>query len=208
MPEYNCGTCDEEFESEKDKLEHELEEHDEELSSHDRSQKKNNLNKLREKEKSQKQQRNRKLKMIGGGIAAAVVIGFFGLQMFQLAQSTVPAVNQSLGIGTGVHWHADYRITVCGQERTVRGGPILAHTHGEKTFHLEGVRQRKEQATLGWVMGELSTGEFNSTHVFGKSTCDGEPANLTVSVNSQKIEDPTDYILRDGDFVLINLEKN
>ncbi len=56
-------------------------------------------------------------------------------------------------------------------------------------------------------MGELSTGEFNSTHVFGQSTCNGQPANLTVSVNSQKIQNPEDYILRDGDFVLINLEE-
>ncbi len=103
MPDYTCGTCDEEFSSEEDKLEHELNEHEEELSSHDKSEKKNKLNKMREKKKSKKQERNRKLKMAGGGIAAAVVVGFVGLQMFQLAQGTVPAVNESLGIGTGVH---------------------------------------------------------------------------------------------------------
>ena len=206
MSEFECGNCDEEFKSEKSKLEHELEEHEEDLSSHSKSEKKNKLNKIKEKEKSSKQERNNKIKLAGGAVLGGLVLAVFGLGVLQLLESTVPTANESIGVGTPVHWHADYRISVCGQERVVSGGPILAHTHGEKTFHLEGVRERKEQATLGWAMDQLSDGEFNSTHVFGQSTCNGDSANLTVSVNGEKLDNPRDKIIRDGDMVVINLE--
>ncbi|MFB6158513.1 MAG: hypothetical protein ABEJ95_02515 [Candidatus Nanohalobium sp.] len=47
-----CGYCDKDFSEEKERLEHELDEHEEEMSSHDKSDKKSELNKLQQKEKN------------------------------------------------------------------------------------------------------------------------------------------------------------
>ncbi|MFB6241420.1 MAG: hypothetical protein ABEJ36_01290 [Candidatus Nanosalina sp.] len=207
MSEHECDECDKDFDSEKEKLEHELEEHKDELSSHGRDDKKQRLNKLKQKQNSRKQDRKKKLKMAAAGVIGLAVVTLVAFQALSFLKAAGPVRNQSIGVGVPVHWHADYRIYVCGEERIVSGGPILAHTHGEKTFHLEGVRKRKEQATLGWIMGQLSQGEFNSTHVFGQTTCGGEPANLTVKVNGQKIENPENYIVRDRDRIVIRLEQ-
>jgi hypothetical protein len=207
MSNFECQECDKEFDSETDKLQHEIDEHGDELSGHDKDQKKKKLNKLEEKEKSSKKERNRKIKMAAGAVLGVLVVGFVGFQAANLLSGFAPEVNESIGVGEPVHWHADYRIEVCGEERVVEGGPMISHTHGQTRFHLEGVRERKEQATLGWIMEELSDGEFNSTHVMGQSTCNGEPADLSVTVNGQEIENPEDYILKDGDSVIIVLEQ-
>jgi hypothetical protein len=206
MADHECQECDEEFSSEKDKLQHELDEHEEELSSHDKDQKKNKLNKLEDREKTKKQERNRKLKLGAAAGIGVVVLAFIGIQASGALSSLGPEKNSDIGVGTPVHWHADYSIEVCGERRVVEGGPMVAHTHGQTRFHMEGVRENREQATLDWIVEELSQGEFNSTHVFGQNKCNGEPANLTVRVNGENIEAPGDYILRDGDSVRIALE--
>lgn len=200
----SCSYCDKNFSSEKEKLEHELAEHQEELSSHKRSDKKSRLNKLEQKEKTRKHNRKQKIKY--GGIIA--VLGFVvvggGFLAAQNMDSTRPVTNSSIGVGEPVHWHADYQITVCGENRVPRGGPMLAHTHGETTFHLEGVRKSEEQATLDWVLDRLGT-RFTEDSIYGQTSCNGEPANLTVKANGDLLEDPENYIIRNGDNIRISL---
>jgi hypothetical protein len=207
MSDFECQECDEEFSSEKDKLQHELEEHEDELSSHDRDQKKNRLNKLQDKEKSEKHERKRKLKL--GAIAGigAIILAVAGFQAMNTLNDIGPEKNASIGVGSTVHWHADYTVRVCGEERILEGGPILAHTHGQTRFHMEGARQSEEQTKLKWIVEELSQGEFNSTHIMGQNTCNGNPAELTIQANGEQIENPEDYIVRDGDRITIVLQE-
>lgn len=206
MPE-QCEYCDEEFDSEKERLEHELDEHEDELSSHARSDKKSELNKLKEQKKTEKNNRKNKIKYAAVGVVLLGVVvgaGAFAAQNADVLNG-IQNKNESAGIGTPVHWHSDYNINICGERRVVEGGPLTAHTHGQSTFHMEGVREERGEATLEGVVETLSGDEFNATHVMGQSTCDGEPAELSVSVNSQELEAPYDYILRDGDVVNIQL---
>lgn len=204
MEDNKCEYCDEGFSGKKEKLDHELEEHRDEMSSHDKSDKKSELNKLEQKKKTAKHNRRKKIKygsilgvlgvlLVGGGFFAA-----------QNADSLAPTTNSSIGVGEPVHWHADYTITVCGENKVPQGGPMLAHTHGETQFHLEGVRQDKEQATLGWVLNQLGA-EMSEGSLYGKNSCDGEPANLTVKANGDTLQSPEDYIIRDGDSIEIEL---
>lgn len=199
-----CEYCDRSFSDRKKRLRHELSEHGEEITSHDKSEKKSQLNKLEQKEKTKRHNIERKIKygaitailgifLVGGGFLASQNIGSF--------QATA---NSSIGVGEPVHWHASYQITVCGENRVTQGGPMLAHTHGERRFHLEGVRQNKEQATLGWVMNQLGT-EFEEESIYGKTKCNGEQANLTVKANGETVKDPENYIIRDGDNIRIKL---
>lgn len=199
-----CSYCDKNFSDKKEKLDHELEKHEDEMSSHEKSDKKSQLNKLNQKIKTKKHNRKQKIKY--GGIAAVlgVLIIGGGFLAAQNIDSTKTVTNSSIGVGEPVHWHASYQITVCGENRIPQGGPMLAHTHGETRFHLEGIRQSKEQATLGWVLESLGT-EFSEDSIYGKTSCNGDPANLTVKANGETLENPEDYIIRDGDNIRIKL---
>ncbi|QKQ98370.1 hypothetical protein GKQ38_02475 [Candidatus Nanohaloarchaea archaeon] len=202
MPE-DCDYCEKEFEKEKRKLQHELKDHEEEMSSHDKDGKQRKLNKLNEKEQTAKHKRNRKI--VYGGIAAMVLAGLVvgGFQAYQFSKSLQPEKIPDKGIGVPVHWHANYQLIVCGESRVLQGGGIKAHTHGTTTFHLEGVRT-KEQATLDWIVDNLG-GQLKKDSVMGQTSCNGEPANLTVKANGEKLENPLSYIPRDGDNIVIKL---
>lgn len=204
MSEKDCEYCDEGFSSEKEKLGHELREHKEEMSGHSRSNKKSKLNKLEQKTRNKKHGRKQKAKY--GSMAAilgVLVIGG-GFLVSQSIADTRPATNSSIGVGEPVHWHASYEITVCGENRIPQNGPMLAHTHGEQRFHLEGVRRNKDQATLDWVLDSLGT-EFTEKSIYGQTSCNGEPANLTVQANGEILESPEDYVIKDGDNIRIEL---
>ena len=82
---------------------------------------------------------------------------------------------------------------------------MLAHTHGQSQFHLEGVRTSEEQATLDGIVDSLG-GQLENNSVMGQTSCNGEPAELTVKANGQELENPLTYIPRDGDNIVIRLE--
>lgn len=196
-----CDYCDEEFSNKKERLEHELESHEDDMSSHDQGQKKSELNKLQQKQQTSKHVRKKQVKY--GAIGAILLAVIAGGGVLALQNSGSPgATNSSIGVGEPVHWHADYQITVCGEDQILRGGPVTAHTHGETTFHLEGVRTSKEQAQLDWIVDTLG-GELEEDSIMGREDCNGEPANLTVEVNGNEIEDHLSYVPRDGDFISI-----
>ncbi|MFB6144742.1 MAG: hypothetical protein ABEJ98_05515 [Candidatus Nanohaloarchaea archaeon] len=203
---HGCEECDKDFSSELEKLEHELEEHDEELSSHSESKKKKRRNKLQQKKQSDRAAKKQKIKYAAVGVFLVGLVaggGFYASQNMDFSRTT----NASIGLGEPVHWHADYNLRVCGESKTLRGGPLLAHTHGETRFHLEGVRTSRKQTRLDWIMDQLG-GQFSNKGVLGYTepeSCPGsdEPGNLTVKVNGNVIETPEDYIVRDGDEIKI-----
>lgn len=205
----DCSYCDEEFSSDKEKLEHELEEHTDEMTGHEKSDKKSKLNKLEQKKQTAKHNKKKKLQYAGIGVLALLVLGGSGFALYQqgaLGSMTGAATtNESIGVGETIHWHADYEITVCGQDRILQGGPLQAHTHGTSTLHMEGFRESREQGTLDWIIDELG-GELEENSILGQTQCDGEPANLTVSVNGEEVENHLDYIPRDGDRLELTLE--
>ena len=199
---YDCSECSEEFSSELSKLQHELDEHGEELSSHAKSQKKEKRNKLQQQKQTKDAVQKKKLKYMALGVLLTGVVaggGFFAAQSMDFSRTT----NSSIGVGEPVHWHADYDIEVCGEQRILQGGPIQAHTHGESTFHLEGLRNSREQATLDWVVDELG-GEFSNKGILGYTepeSCPGsnKTGEMTVEANGKTLEDAENYIVRDGD---------
>lgn len=201
----NCDYCDDNFSSKKEKLEHELNEHDDEISSHARSDKKTELNKLEQKSQTNKHNKRKQLQFAAVGILLVGLVAGGGYVAYQNTGSFsgVQQSNESAGVGTPVHWHADYRITVCGEDQVLQGGPVEAHTHGETTFHMEGVRNNREQAQLDWIVDQLG-GELEEDSIMGKEACNGEPAELSVKVNGNEVEDHLNYIPRNGDFIRID----
>jgi|GEM_PF-606645 hypothetical protein len=202
---FGCDYCEDDFSDNKDRLEHELSEHEDEMSGHEKSEKKGSLNRLTQEKEVEKQKRRKKLKYGSIATLSIVLLAGTAFTVAENLEALSPESNASVGVGSPVHWHADYDITVCGDERVPTGGPKLAHTHGEKEFHLEGVRRSREEATLDWVLDNLGA-NFSNSSIYGESSCNGQPANLTVIANGETIENPEDYIIRDGDSIDIDLE--
>jgi len=201
----DCNYCDKSISSKKKLLEHELDKHSDEMSGHEKSDKKSELNKLEQKNQTSKHNKKKKIQYSVLGLVFLGLVagaGFVGYQNMD-AISGATQTNESIGVGTPVHWHADYEITVCGESQVLRGGPTKAHTHGEKTFHLEGVRNTREEATLDWIVDALG-GELEENSIMGRTDCNGEPASLSVKANGEELEDPLNYIPRNGDFIRID----
>jgi len=199
----DCKYCDKDFSSKKGKLEHELDEHQDEMSSHAKSDKKSELNKLQQQTQTSKHNKRKKLQYGAIGVLLVGLVAGGGFYASQNMDSFSGHTNASMGVGQPVHWHADYQITVCGENQVLQGGPTAAHTHGETTFHLEGVRTQ-EQAQLDWIVDALG-GELEENSIMGQTSCNGEPANLTVTANGNEIEDHLSFVPRDGDFIRITL---
>lgn len=201
----DCNYCDEEFSNKKDRLEHELDEHEDEMTGHEKSDKKSELNKLEQKEQTAKHNKKQKLKYAGISVVALVLLGGGAFAVYQNTDlMEPPTTNSSIGVGETVHWHAEYDLSVCGENQLLQGGPLEAHTHGTSTLHMEGVRTSREEATLDWIIDQLG-GELEENSVMGQTRCNGEPANLTVKINGEEVENHLDYIPRDGDRVEITL---
>lgn len=126
-----------------------------------------------------------------------------------------------------VHWHADLDIVVCGEERQLPeatpGGLIgdhRLHTHdrvtnqqslaasdGNGVIHNEGdITLAPRLHTLGRFMDQVGA-RFSNTGVYemenGDACPDGTVGQLTVTVNDQVLEDPENYIPRDGDKIVV-----
>lgn len=110
-----------------------------------------------------------------------------------------------------VHWHADYQVIVCGERldlvnpsfpRNKIGSPLF-HEHDDDRIHVEGTVMELEDVDLGSyfniIGGELSDGvlQYPSTNgmveVRDGDTCNGQPSQLSVYVNGEKVEDYWDH---------------
>lgn len=210
----DCEFCDESFDSERERLEHELAAHDDELTSHARDEKERKLSKLRDDQTAPSffERHDPKRVIVITGIVLLLAVGsvYAYQQGFIEFNASQPTTDPQKGIGTPVHWHADYQITVCGERQVLQGGPKLAHTHGEQTFHLEGTRTSHEQTTLKWVVNQLGA-DFSNNGILGHTepeSCPGsdEPGNLSVTANGDELDNPANYTIQDGDKIRITYE--
>lgn len=100
---------------------------------------------------------------------SAIVAAVCGATFF-LVYDTI-SKNQSSVTGGPVHWHADFRIFVCGEEVDLidpsglsnRIGTADFHEHGDNRIHMEGVAQKYEEITLARFF-EVIGGELKPTY--------------------------------------------
>lgn len=103
-----------------------------------------------------------------------------------------------------VHWHANLRILVCGDERKIpvnKGEPLL-HTHRDANrIHIEGLIQGPSDVTLGKFMNAVGV-PFSETQVFDITNgegCNGQPGVWKMTVNDASSEEFENYAINDGD---------
>ncbi|MFB6354936.1 MAG: hypothetical protein ABEJ65_00265 [bacterium] len=110
----------------------------------------------------------------------------------------------------GQHWHADYTVKVCGEEKS----PFLRtkgdiHTHGKGRIHIHPHSKETEgsaanlQNFIESVGGTMSDTQLIIPHWDVDSTepCDEQPSEFVVFVNGNRAVHPTDYKPQDGDKV-------
>ena len=112
-----------------------------------------------------------------------------------------------------VHWHADYKVIVCGEKLdlvnrgifTNKAGSPLLHGHGDERIHIEGTVKELSKVSLSSffmeIGGELESGNLvyqtheGSVEKREGDSCNGEISSLKVYVNGNKIEDYENYII-------------
>lgn len=135
-------------------------------------------------------------------LSLAVIFATLGLM------GTTIERNLSSPTGGPVHWHADYRIVVCGTAYEILdpgsmlsnkvGTPIL-HEHNDNRIHIEGTPRALKEVSLGSffrvIGGELSTDHLAFTDDQGalieKTTgdlCTDTPGTLRVFIQKENIE--------------------
>ena len=114
-----------------------------------------------------------------------------------------------------VHWHAKVNIEICGIHKDLPkippgqghlGSPLL-HTHDDNIVHLEG-DIKNQDITIGKFMDVIGL-DFSETSFMGKSNgddCNGSPGKWKMFLNLQESNLFRDYVVSDGDTVLLTFE--
>ena len=116
--------------------------------------------------------------------------------------------------GGPVHWHADYQVIVCGEEKelidpegiTNRIGTAEIHEHNDNRIHIEGTLKKIEEASLENYFASIG-GELELNHLIyqaedgtinvenGDACSNGKPGILKVFVNGKRIDNSPEYII-------------
>lgn len=207
-----CEYCKESFSSEKERLEHLLDEHDDELTSHDRDEIKDQLKGL------EHEQTTGSLSidtvpvkpvvavLLLGAVAYGVVAS--GLVGFDTGSKDPADGNATVGPTGSTHEHATFAVYLDGERYSFADQHFNEitqeahiHTSGDATtLHKEatGVTYGYFFDTFGWAVNETCI----TTHQ-DQTYCDGENTSLTYKIDGEEIDDLDDYILEDGEHLEI-----
>lgn len=154
----------------------------------------------------------------GPSLPEAATVGKAVLGLLVVAAIAYPLLDPQLGDPrfptTDSDWHADYSITVCGEEHPPFpdfGGGI--HSDGDGRIHVRPRTpgQAGRSANLGTFFanaGGRLTRDYlglptGGTYESGSACPSGETAHLGVFVDGRRIEDPASYVPRDGEEVRV-----
>lgn len=153
-----------------------------------------------------------------GGIALVVVALVAGIFVFGNKGSTGNAVKEQPYTSGQVHWHASLEVFTCDRFRempkpiggadTHLGTPLL-HTHKDGLIHIEGRIYRKQDIMLGKYMDNLDV-EFDEDkimdYVNGDGCNDGKENKVRMQVNGKDNFEFRNYVINDGDKIVIKYE--
>lgn len=125
------------------------------------------------------------------------------------------AATQDLSLPrAGDHWHAAYRLTVCGEHlEPLPGIQAGIHTHGRGTVHIHprNSEQAGRNATFASFLvnsgGSLTEDSWGlpsgERHSNGDRCPDGRPGLLTLFVNGEAVTPITEYVFKDLDQIAL-----
>lgn len=138
--------------------------------------------------------------------AVAVVVGFVVLLVYRAVVSTVAT---GTGAGVGDHWHAPFKVVVCGERLPpFPAGPGDVHSHGDDVIHIHPAQPEHagRNASIGTFLAAAplkvtatSLEAGGKTYKNGDTCSDGRPGKVSVLVNGRAMENFATYTPRDGD---------
>ena len=154
-------------------------------------------------------------------------IAFVGITLIAIALLIYGISSIAKSSGTyspgQVHWHADLKITVCGEniplpKPTAGGGTVhgesfigipFMHLHDEPQIHIEGTIKKAEDITLGRFMDVIGM-NFKDTELLDKKNgdlCPGGKAGIVkLRVNGKESSELTRHVIVDGEEYEIKFE--
>ncbi len=171
-------------------------------SREEREQKRESYAEKRIKEK-------RKFTLIAGGIIAgvAIVIGITGYIFYQNTY-TAPGAPPGAGTLGDEHEHAAMKVMIFGDEFDfsspafqVKNSYIHFENHNGETVH-----RHASGVTLGFLFSTLKIGLTDECFIFPdkREFCTSEDYSLKFYINHQKVPSILDFVLQDGDRILIS----
>lgn len=160
-------------------------------------------------------QEDRSILFDGMMVYSLVVVGLC-IAGYVLLYWIIPWANQKPLPTQNNHWHARYRIELCGEkvpQRPYSQGDVHTHGKGQIHVHPHSSRTAGKNANL-----KAFFESFNATLTDTKISipmvgtykngdeCNGEPGEVAVYVNGETISNPSGYVPRDGEFVRITFE--
>ena len=155
-----------------------------------------------------------------GALSAVIVVVFlFIVSLFagSLPFSIGGPSSSEGGARVGDHWHARYEVSVCGDilpPFPESSGAIHSHGDGDGQIHNHPGRSSEAgpNANLGRffdsVGGKLTDTILSlplaRTYTNGDQCPDGQPGRLSATVNGVEVAEPSLYIVRDEDVILIS----
>lgn len=143
--------------------------------------------------------------VIGGILGSLVLIIGGALVLNQMKFGGDPA--KLLTKGRGVHWHAQFTASVCGQEQNMKiggnGSMGSLHTHNDAQAHMEGVFKTVDEITVKRYL-QITGVPTSDKGIFNKtdgSPCSNEAttsARLYGKVNDQVVGNILNYPMHDA----------
>lgn len=213
MSDLTCDHCDEEFESERERIQHVLDEHDDDINSHERDSLKRELNKFETDEGGPSFSVRQYTKPLIGVAAVIGLVGVAfasGLVSFDTGGGGEPTTGASGDISPGApgsaHHHAQFDVVVDGQEIDFSQPRYQVGQTQNRYIHFEGgdgqtIHKHATDTTITFALESLdmSLTEDCLTLDTGEEYCESE-GNLTVQANGDAVN-ASSYVIQEGDTI-------
>lgn len=213
-----CDHCDASFSSDRERIEHVLDEHDDAITSHDRDSLKRELNKLEAQGDDSGDMPYRAIGMaalallavVGGGYALSSA-GIVNLSLNGNSAAS-PSGEASLGAPGTTHEHAPFTVRIDGEPIDFSQPQYQVGQTQNRHVHFEGgdgttIHKHATGVTISYTMETLGM-ELNQTCLTldtGEEYCDGENGELTVTAGGEDV-DPETHVIQEGQSIRITYE--
>ena len=152
----------------------------------------------------------RKYTLITIGVLAviAVIVGYSAYQFANMSQKTAPGGPEGAGPLGSEHSHASILVKIFGDKFDFSAP---AYQIKSSWIHFEGrdgntVHRHATGVPLGYLFQTLKLGLDDQCFVFqdGRQFCTNEDYSLKFYINDEKVPDIRDYVIKEGDRILIS----
>ena len=165
----------------------------------------------RESFAAKRTKQKRKSTLIAGGIIAIVAV-IVGVSVYNFTNLTESAPGAPPGSGTlgDEHEHASMLVRIFGDKFDFS---LPAYQIKNSWIHFEGqdgttVHRHSSGVTLGYLFETLGIAIDENCYIFpdGREFCTSEEFSIKYFINHQPVESINDYVLKEGDRVLISYD--